>query len=82
MNSKLITTLSLLILFMSLPSGMHSNNSSDSENIAARTHRFAAGMAVVDLVLLERSPKQLKFQVRIKNTDERAILIVTDFSTH
>jgi hypothetical protein len=73
-TTKLITTLPLLILFMNLPSAMHGNNTSGSENSA---HQSVGG-PVVELVLLERSPKQLKFQVKIKNTGERAVLIVSD----
>jgi len=78
MIMKLITTLPLLILFMSLPSKMPSHNGSDRMNSATGTHRSAGGPVVIDLVLLERTSKRFKFQVRIKNTGERAVLIVSD----
>ena len=75
MTIKLSATLPLLILFMSLPSTMYGNCSDSGNNI----HRFVDGDGiVVDLVLLEHSPKQLKFEVRIKNMGERAVLIVSD----
>lgn len=78
MITKLITTLPVLILFMSLPNKMYGDDFSGSGKRATQTNQFAGGGVVVELVLLERSPKQLKFQVRIKNTSERAVLIVSD----
>lgn len=74
MTTKLSAILSLLILFLSVPSGMHINFSGSRKS----AHRIADSGVVVELDLLERSPKPLKFQVRIKNTGERAILIVSD----
>ena len=64
----------LLIAFTALPSVLHGNNAADSGNSG---HESASG-AVVELVLLERSSKQLKFQVKTKNTGQRAVLIVSD----
>jgi len=78
MTTRLIRTLPLLILFMSLPGIMRGNNISGLRNQSTQSGHPTRGEAVVDLVLLERNPKQLKFQVRIKNIGERAVLIVSD----
>lgn len=56
---------------MSLLSAAHGNFSGSGNS----AHRFVDGGIVVELVLLERSPKQLKFQVSIKNTGEKLFLL-------
>lgn len=75
MTAKLSTILPLLIVLMSLSRAVPGINAQGS---AYGANRIPNGGAVVDLVLLGRSAKQLKFQVRIKNTSERAVLIVSD----
>ena len=58
--------------------GSDSNNCPASGTGANGSQGAAARALVVDLVLLERTPKQLKFQVRINNTGDRAVLIVSE----
>lgn len=78
MMMKLSTILPLLILFMSLPTELHGYHASDPRNSSVGTHQSAGSPVSVDLVLLERSQKQWKFRVTIKNTGEKAVLIVAD----
>jgi len=78
MITKLIGILPPLILLMNVLGGISGNDYADSGNSATETQTGAVGVPVVDLVLLERTPKQLKFQVKINNTGERAVLIVSD----
>lgn len=78
MIMTLITILPLLFLFVSLPSEMHGYNASGLRNSSIGTHQSVGSPVVVDLVLLERSQKQWKFRVTIKNTGEKTVLIVAD----
>src|SRR5690242_17803966 len=78
MIMTLITILPLLFLFVSLPSEMHGYNASVLRNSSIGTHQSVGSPVVVDLVLLERSQKQWKFRVTIKNTGEKTVLIVAD----
>jgi hypothetical protein len=71
--TKLITTLPLLIFLISLP-GINNDKTSGSDKNVTQS----GGGAVVELILVERSPKRLKFQVRINNSGERAVLIVSN----
>jgi len=76
--TNLITALSLLIFLMSLPSGMIDHKPLSSEKNVTQSQQLTGGGTSVELVLVERSPKRLKFQVRINNSGEKAILIVSD----
>lgn len=78
MIMKLIAILPLLILFTSLTSEMHGYNASTPRNSSVGTHQSVGSPVSVDLVLLERSRKEWKFRVTIKNTGEKAVLIVAD----
>ena len=75
---KRIGILPLLILFMNVLSGTGGNTCAGSEDTATPTQERAARATVVDLVLLERTPKELRFQIKINNVGERAVLIVSN----
>ena len=63
---------------MNVLSGTGGDTCAGSADTTTPTPEGAARATVVDLVLLERTPKQWKFQVKIINTGERAVLIVSD----
>jgi hypothetical protein len=75
----MIRTLALLTIFMSILGGMTGNNSAEPESSVTSIQQVAALNGVlVDLVLLERTPTRLKFQVQITNTRAIAVLVVSN----
>ena len=76
--TNLITAIPLLIFLMSLPGGMNDHKTSGSEKNVTQSPQFTGGGAVVELVLVERSSKRLKFQIRVNNSGKEAVLIVSN----
>ena len=64
----------LVILFVTVLGGINGNNTKGIVRPSTPIQRDAARFPLIDLVLLERTPKKLKFQVKISNRGHRAVL--------
>jgi hypothetical protein len=70
----------LLSLFLSTVSGLNSNNFRGTQINLATVHDAVQMVpaVVVDVEMLKRVPGRLEFQVRVSNTGEKSVLIITD----